>query len=404
MAGDGRLTSHVIVVGAGPAGLVTAVALADAGIETLLLAKSPPSDNRTSALMHGSVAALEAIGIWQSCAVHAAPLRTLRIVDDTRRLWRAPEAHFEASEIGLDAFGYNIENRHLIAALLARAAALPTLRRIDDDAAEIVLDADRVSVRTSREEQATARLLIGADGRNSLSRAAAGIDIVVHSYPQTALTFNVVHSRPHHDISTEFHRPSGPFTLVPLPGLRSSIVCVVDRAEAEMLRDLSPRDLADELEQRSHSILGRIEPEASRGAFPLSAETARSFGARRVALVGDAAHRLPPIGAQGLNLGLRDAAAIAELVVHARRRSTDIGSDELLARYERMRRADVTSRLFAVDILNRTLLSGLLPFQAARGLGLFALNRIGPLRRAVMREGIAPSRGQPRLMRGKPIH
>ena len=245
--------------------------------------------------------------------------------------------------------------------------------------------------------------MIGADGWRSLCRRAAGIETESWRYPQCALTFNLRHSRPHDDITTEFHTETGPFTLVPLPGPRSSLVFVTDPAEAQRLASLAEADLATQIEQRSHSILGKIEVEPGRGVFTLAAEVARSFGAHRVALVGEAAHVLPPIGAQGFNLGLRDAATIGELVVEARRDGRDIGAAELTARYERLRRADVTSRTLAVDLLNRSLLSDFLPLQAARSLGFALLQGIGPLRRAAMREGTAPVASRPRLMRGEAL-
>lgn len=398
-----RLTTEIAIVGGGPAGLTAAIALAGAGIETVLVAKSAPADGRTTALFAGSVTALETLGVWQSCAGQAAPLRTLRIVDDTRHLLRAPEARFSASEIGLDAFGYNIENRHLLTALEARATSVLNLTRIEDEAERLDISDQSISIRLKNGSDIVARLVVGADGHRSICRAAAGIETDGWSYPQAALTFNIGHSRPHGDISTEFHTESGPFTLVPLPGQRSSIVCVVDPAQGEMLRALDQQALSAEIERRSHSVLGRIEVDATRGYFPLAVETARVFGANRVALVGEAAHRIPPIGAQGLNLGLRDAATIAELAAAARLVHADIGGAELLARYEKMRRADVMSRTFAVDLLNRSLLSSFLPLQGARGLGVFLMNRIGPLRRAVMREGVNPLAAQPRLMRGEAL-
>jgi 2-octaprenyl-6-methoxyphenol hydroxylase len=258
-------------------------------------------------------------------------------------------------------------------------------------------------VRLDNGSQVAGRLVIGADGRRSLCRGAAGIATESRSYPQTALTFNLAHARPHHDTSTEFHTESGPFTLVPLPGLRSSLVFVVKPAEAPALAALTGAPLAHEIERRSHSLLGKITIEAGRGVFPLASEVARCFGQNRIALVGEAAHVMPPIGAQGLNLGLRDAATIGELVAAARREGSDIGSRDVTARYERMRRADVMSRGLAVDMLNRSLLSDFLPMQGARGLGLYLLDRIGPLRRALMREGVAPSASQPRLMRGEAL-
>lgn len=402
--GSARSSAEVAVVGGGPAGLTAAAALAEAGVPTVLIAgEAGPRDNRTTALFASSVAALEAIGAWETCRAAAAPLRALRIVDDTGRLWRAPEVCFEAAEIGLDAFGWNIDNKSLVAALEARAQALPDLRRIGENAVAVEIDEQRVTIALAGGGAATARLAVGADGRRSLCREAAKIATQGWSYPQTALTFNVKHTRPHNDISTEFHTNEGPFTLVPLPGLRSSVVCVVSPAEAARLTALDANARNAEMERRSHCILGRIEVEPGQGAFPLAVETARRFAANRVALVGEAAHVIPPIGAQGLNLGLRDAATIAELAAQAWRNGEDVGGPATLAAYDRRRRIDVTSRTAAVDLLNRSLLSRLLPVQGARSFGLFLLDRIGPLRRALMREGVDPVAARPRLMRGEPL-
>ena len=327
----------------------------------------------------------------------------MRIVDATARLIRAPEVRFAAAEIGLDAFGHNIENRHLVAALEARAETLDGLVRIEDDAVAVEIRGDGATVRLKNGDAVTARLVVGADGRRSLCRAAAGIESRGRSYPQTALTFNLTHTRPHQDTSTEFHTEAGPFTLVPLPGDRSSLVCVTGPHDAEQLQSLGDDALNAEIEHRSHSLLGKVSVEPGRGVFPLAVETVHSFGAGRIALIGEAAHLVPPIGAQGLNLGLRDAATIGELAVAARREGGDIGDDALLARYDTLRRADVQSRTLAVDLLNRTLLTDFLPVQSARGLGLYLLDRVGPLRRAAMREGVAPAMSQPRLMRGEAL-
>jgi 2-octaprenyl-6-methoxyphenol hydroxylase len=248
-----------------------------------------------------------------------------------------------------------------------------------------------------------APLVIGADGRKSMCRAAGGIEVETHSYPQSALTLSFAHGRPHRDTSSEFHTASGPFTLVPLPGDRSSLVWVLDPNQDAAIGELNDDELSLELERRSHSILGKIKVETSRGLFPLTMSRARQFATKRIALAGEAAHVLPPIGAQGLNLGLRDAAAIGELAVEAWRAQRDPGADDILTEYDRVRRADVGSRALAVDLLNRSLLSDFLPVQSTRGLGLYLLDRIGPLRRAVMREGTSPSNNQPKLMRGDAI-
>ena len=397
-------SAMVIVVGGGPAGLTAAIALAEGGIPTVLVGRRPDQpDNRTTALLAGSITALETLGVWASCAARAAPLKVIRIVDDTGRLWRAPEVKFEAKEIDLEAFGYNIENRDLVKALVDRARTLSNVTIVDDEVLAVEPGHEAVAVSLKSGTTLRAPLVIGADGRRSMCRSAAGIAMEERNYPQVAMTVCLRHSRPHRDTSTEIHTATGPFTLVPLREDRSSLVWVLDAADADRLVALDDVELANEIERASHSILGKIELEPRRSVFPLHVAMARHFAAQRIALVGEAAHVIPPIGAQGLNLGLRDAAAIGELAVVAHRSGDDIGAVEVLARYNTMRRTDVVTRSFAVDLLNRTLLSDFLPAQGARGLGLYLVDRIGPLRRAVMREGVAPATAQPRLMRGEAL-
>jgi 2-octaprenyl-6-methoxyphenol hydroxylase len=387
------------VIGGGPAGLIAALALAHFKVPVTLVAQRPAGiDNRTTALLAGSVAALEALGVWESCREHAAPLRVMRIADDTRRLWRAPEVRFAAEEIGLPAFGWNIENARLIAALWDRVGATPGLDHVDAAAKSIEIGDIGVTVAPVEGADLEVALAIGADGRHSLCRKAAGIALAERTTPQTALTYIIRHSRPHHDISTEFHTEHGPFTIVPLPGNRSSIVCVVAPGEAERLAELTGADLDAEIERRCHSILGKVEVEPGHGAFALMVATAERASAHRVALVGEAAHVFPPIGAQGLNLGLRDAVTIAEIAGEVTP-GGDLGAVSVTAEYERRRRVDIGGRILAVDILNRSLLSDLLPVQGLRGLGLYALDRVGILRRALMREGVAPTAATPALMR-----
>jgi 2-octaprenyl-6-methoxyphenol hydroxylase len=396
-----KLTAEVAVIGGGPAGLVSALALAAAGVDTLLIARPAPADHRTTALLAGSVTALETLGVWSACRPQAAPLRKIRLIDDTQRLIRAPETVFDAAEIDLEAFGYNIENLHLLAALDAHAATL-NLPRISAEALAVKVDDTGATV-THADGEVRVRLVIGADGQRSLCRAAAGITTTHHAYPQTAITLNLSHARPHQDTSTEFHTANGPFTLVPLPGRRSSLVWVLDPESAASLVTHDDEELSDEVERRAHSLFGKVSVEPGRGVFPLSTQTASAFARGRIALVGEAAHVVPPIGAQGLNLGLRDGATVAEIVADARRQNRDVGAPDVIRQYDTQRRADMTSRTVAVDVLNRSLLTDFLPAQGARGLSLFLMDRIGPLRRALMREGASPSVSQPRLMRGEMV-
>jgi 2-octaprenyl-6-methoxyphenol hydroxylase len=190
---------------------------------------------------------------------------------------------------------------------------------------------------------------------------------------------------------------------VPLPGRRSSLVCVLDPSRAAEIAALNDAALSAEIERRAHSLLGTMRAEPGHGIFPLAIETAEAFARGRIALVGEAAHAVPPIGAQGLNLGLRDGATLAEIVADARRQSRDIGAPDVLAGYDRQRRADATSRTIAIDMLNRSLLTDFLPAHGARGLSLYLVDRVGPLRRALMREGVMPAASQPRLMRGEMV-
>ncbi|HET7886086.1 MAG TPA: UbiH/UbiF family hydroxylase [Bradyrhizobium sp.] len=385
-------TYDVAVVGAGPAGLSAAIAIAQSGARTALIARrSLYADNRTTALLGSSIDFLEALEVWPLCQNQAAALLTMRLVDDTGRLIRAPEVRFSSGEIGLDVFGYNIENRILVAALEARTATVSNLTRFEDEAAAVKPSEDLATIELMGGRSIAARLVVGADGRHSLCREAAGITVRRRELQQAALTFNVSHSRPHHNISTEFHTSHGPCVFVPLPGNRSSVVWVSEPKEADRLMALSDQELSDAAEARSHSILGKMEAEPGRNRFPLAIEQPAKFANARVALVGDAAHVLPPIGAQGLNMGLRDAADLAEIVGKALTGGEDPGSAAVLGRYAAARRPDIMSRTFVVDMANRSLLSAFLPMQSLRAAGLHLIGAFGPLRRLAMREGLAPS-------------
>ncbi len=377
----------IAVIGGGPAGLVAALLARHRGLRVALVApRAVANDKRTVAMLGVSVDILGEAGVWDALADTVAPLVTMRIVDGTRRLVRAPLVEFHASEIGRAAFGYNVPTAALVAALDDAAEAAGVVR-LDGLATAIEPGADSVAIEVGAAGSLEARLVGAADGRNSPGRAAAGIAIRRWSYPQTALVANIRHTLPHGNVSTEFHTETGPFTLVPLPGARSAVVCVVKPYEAERLALLSDADLARLFEEKSHHIVGAIEIDGARQQFPLSGQSAKSFAARRIALIGEAAHVFPPIGAQGLNLSLRDAAVFSAV---ASDHASDPGAADALADYDRRRATDIFTRTTAVDTLNRTLLTGFLPIQAARGIGLFALDRLPSLKRFAMRQALAP--------------
>ena len=389
-AGNLDMTSEtqidIAIVGAGPVGLAAALLLEITGYRVALISPSHrQADGRTSALLAGSIDLLERIGIWPELSPAAAPLRTLRIVDATNRLIRAPEVAFDSTEVGLDAFGYNIPNAALVSALEA-AVERSDISRYEAMVADVTPIERTVRLNLSTGAAVNARLAVGADGRMSATRTAAGISVREWRYDQAALVVNLRHSRSHEDTSTEFHTATGPFTLVPLRGYRSSLVWVGSAKETEDRAALSDQALATAIERQSASILGSMEIDGGRQIFPLSGMTANSFAADRVVVVGEAAHVFPPIGAQGLNLGYRDVSALGNALAGP---LADPGNAEILEAYNRSRRSDVLSRTTAVDMLNRTLLSDFVPVQGLRGLGLFLLDRLPPLRRAVMRHGVA---------------
>jgi 2-octaprenyl-6-methoxyphenol hydroxylase len=381
-------THDIAVIGPGPVGAVAALLLAHKGFNvTLIGPASPRADGRTVALMGDSWAMLQQVGISDRLAAESAPLAVMRLVDDTPSLFRRPPVEFRAAELGLSEFGFNVEVVALTRALLAAVDAEPRVTRVEASVTDVVPGTEAVRLALAGGGAVEAKLVIGADGRKSRVREAAGITVKEWSYPQVALTTILAHSQPHRDISTEFHTRQGPCTTVPLPGRRSSIVWMVAPDEGERLMTLDDTALASAIEERTHAILGRVRIDGPRGLVPMGGLAVERFTGQRLAIVGEAAHVFPPIGAQGLNLGLRDVATLVEALPAA---GSDTGAPGPLTTWDRERALDVRTRTGAVDALNRSLLTDLLPVDFARGFGLLMLESFGPLRRFVMRQGLSP--------------
>jgi 2-octaprenyl-6-methoxyphenol hydroxylase len=386
-----RSEYDVLIAGTGPVGLIAALAFADAGFHTALVGpKASTEDGRTTAIMDPAVRYLESLAMGPFLNDRGEPLKTMRIVDATSRLVRSPTVTFRAAEIDLPAFGLNIANSELNAALEGAAVARANVVRHESLVEFWEPSQGRVNARLSGGSEVSARLVVAADGRSSPARLAAGIEVDARPTGQTAIVLAFSHARPHSGISTEFHTESGPFTQVPLGSDRSSLVWVVKSDEAAEVLALDRAALATRVERQMRSMLGRVTVETDPQAYPLSTSRPRRYADKRIALVGEAAHVFPPIGAQGLNLGIRD---VESLISIATRHRADPGASAALAEYEVRRRPDVAMRANAVSLLNRSLLSDLLPAQLARSTVFEALRAFSPMRAFFMHEGMRPGSG-----------
>ena len=385
------LSAKAVVVGAGPAGLVAACLLAQANIDTVCVAPvSEVADPRTVALMDPSIRLLRSLDLWtDDLRQHCAPLKQLHLRDDTGNLVTAPDLCFSAEEANLEAFGWNTPLENLLPILRARAEMLG-VRFIDD-----AVNDSSVELQLTGGQNVSAVFAVAADGRKSKLRSAAGISVKDWGFDQTALVTQFAHSRDHEGVSTEWHKIGGPFTTVPMPGLRSALVWMDRPAKIAALMQLTPQQLARDIQLQSHGTLGLISDVKPAHAFPMHGVMAESFAKHRVYLVGEAAHAFPPIGAQGLNMSFRDAGHMVDVVLA----HDDAGSDKALKNYDDLRQPDIKPRQMAISIMNRTLLAEVLPPHLARTLGLAAVATIPPLRKFAIKEGLSPSQGLPFAMR-----
>ena len=405
--------SDILIVGGGLNGPALALALADGGFSVTVVDAQPEGaragagfDGRGYALALASQRLLGAIGIWGAVADKAQPILEVKVTDG--RAGEGPLSpfmlHFDHAEIEEGPMGYMLEDRFLYASFLKAMKTHPNVTHL---AGEIVTDQlvedMGIAVTLASGKQLSARLLVGSDGRKSGTAERAGIRRTGWGYGQTALVCAIEHEKPHNGIAHQFFMPPGPLAILPLPGNRSSIVWSETDIEAKRIKALNDAEFLEELRPRFGDFLGDIKLLGARFSYPLTLTLANSFFAERLALIGDAAHGVHPIAGQGLNLGLRDVAALAEVLIEAKRRGEDIGAADVLDRYQRWRRWDTTTLALATDGFNRLFSndSGLL--RLVRDVGLGAVNAIPGLRRKFIREAAGLTGDLPKLMQGRQI-
>ena len=400
--------ADIIVCGGGMVGLTLGLAAAQGGLAVTVVDALAPEkvlaagfDGRVSALAYASVRMLTALGVWPHLQPHAQPIHEILVTDGKAGEPASPfSLHFDAAEIGADTLGHIAENRHIRAALFA--AMPPNLTLIAPaGVTRLEKDAGGVIAHLSNGTRIKAALAVAADGRDSKLRAAEGIGVVGWSYPQTGIVATVAHERPHNGLAYEHFLPSGPFAILPLTENRSSLVWTERNDKAPAMMALDENDFNAEVARRFGPHLGNTKVVGGRWSYPLSFHLARDFVRPRFALAGDCAHGIHPIAGQGLNLGLKDAAALAETLLDAARLGRDIGALDTLKRYERWRRFDSMALAVSTDALNRLFSNDIAPLRHLRDLGLGLVDAIGPARRFFMRHAGGDIGKLPKLLRGE---
>jgi 2-octaprenyl-6-methoxyphenol hydroxylase len=398
----------VIIVGGGPVGLALALSLVRFvdGARVAIVERrdfSVPPDQRASALSAGVRRVFEALGVWDGIAAEAQPILSMKITDSgTGDIARPLFLSFAGEVAPGEAFAHMMPNRVLIAALLEALAGKVELIA-PAEIAGYSAGAAAAELRLKDGRTLKAPLLVGADGGRSMLRDLAGINVVTHDYHQVGIVTTIGHALDHEGVAYEHFRPAGPFASLPLPGRRSSLVWTERPETAERYKAMPLAEVADIVEGVMGSSLGTVTLEEKLQSFPLRLQLARAFVAPRLALIGDAAHVVHPIAGQGLNLGLKDIAALAEVVVEAMRLGLDHGGDEVLARYQSWRRLDTSLMAMVTDGMNRLFSNDIAPVRAARDFGLGVVDRLPIVKSAMIRQAAAIGGSGPRLLSGQPI-